>query len=115
MGFLCVYLPINPLVKPVFGAAHWLATTAVLRIFRGFGMTFHPGFAVSFAAILVVAAGIVAGYRGGRSRSAWRDWHDARQALRNTRRDALATTVRFVAASVIVLATLFAAGFNAAR
>src|SRR5690242_18998386 len=89
--------------------------TAPLRIFRGFGMTYHPSSAVSFAAILTAATVNVVGYRLGRTHSAWRAVHDARQALRSTRRDALASTVQFITASVIILATLFAAAFNAAR
>ncbi|GIF18322.1 hypothetical protein BJ973_008717 [Actinoplanes tereljensis] len=40
---------------------------------------------------------------------------NARRAGRSTRRDALAHTVQFISASVIILATLFAAAFNAAR
>ncbi|WP_433296523.1 hypothetical protein ACQP2F_38620 [Actinoplanes sp. CA-030573] len=39
----------------------------------------------------------------------------ARQALRPTRRDALARTVQFLTSAVVILAVLFAAAFNAAR
>ncbi|MEU4241385.1 hypothetical protein [Actinoplanes sp. NPDC026619] len=78
-------------------------------------MTYHPSSAVSVAAVLTAATVIVVGYRLGRTHSAWRDVHNARRALRSTRRDALAQTVQFISASVIILATLFAAAFNAAR
>jgi acetyl esterase/lipase len=78
-------------------------------------MTYHQSSAVSVAAALTAATVIVVGYRLGRTHSAWRALHDARQALRTTRRDALSHTVSFVAGSVLILAMLFVAGFNAAR
>ena len=78
-------------------------------------MTYHPGSAVIVAVVLTAATVLVVGYRLGRTHSAWRDVHDARRALRATRRDALASTVQFITASVIILGTLFAAAFGAAR
>lgn len=53
--------------------------------------------------------------RLGRTRSAWRDWHEARQAQRITRRDVLSRTIQFVTGAVILLATLFATAFHLAR
>jgi hypothetical protein len=78
-------------------------------------MTYHQSSAVSVAVVLTAATVIVVGYRFGRTHSAWRALHDARQALRTTRRDALAHTVQFIASAVLIMAMLFAAAFNAAR
>jgi hypothetical protein len=64
---------------------------------------------------VTAATVIVAGYRLGRTHSAWRDVHEARRALRTTRRDALAHTIQFITSAVLILAMLFAAAFNAAR
>ena len=75
-------------------------------------MTFHQGSAVSLA-MMTAATVIVVGYRSGRTRSAWRQMHDARQAARVTRRHAWAHTARFVIGLVVVLAGLFAAAYRA--
>ena len=78
-------------------------------------MTYHQSSAVSVAAVLTAATVIVVGYRLGRTHSGWRDVHDARRAVRSTRRDALFHTIQFLTSAVLILGMLFAAAFNAAR
>jgi len=78
-------------------------------------MTYHPSSAVSVAMLLTAATVTVVGYRSGRTHSAWRDVHNARRALRTTRRDAFHQTVQFISGAVVVMAALFAAAFLAAR
>ncbi|MFF5293166.1 hypothetical protein [Paractinoplanes globisporus] len=78
-------------------------------------MSSHQSSAVTAAAVLTAATVIVVGYRLSRGHSTWRDLHEARQALRSTRRDALVHTVQFLTSALVILGLLFAAAFNAAR
>lgn len=78
-------------------------------------MTYHQSSAVSVAVVCTAATVLVAGYRAARTHAVWRDLRGARRTVRTTRRDVLTQTVQFVTAAVLILATLFAAAYTAAR
>jgi hypothetical protein len=77
-------------------------------------MMYHLSSAVTVAVVATAATVLVAGYRA-RTHAVWRDLRGARRSVRTTRRDVLTQTIQFVTAAVLILATLFAAAYTAAR